>query len=394
MLPLPVTPMGHDRSIRQTNRMVILSLLRQYGPCSRKEIAERTGLSQPSVSVIVRELLHDDLVREVGRGASSGGRRPVLVDINPSAHYVLGVILESDRIACAVADLSGRMVATDTIEVSTRSGDGALTLLTRVLKEVMNRSNLPSDRLLGIGVGVPGIVRPESGRVRRAPGVGWWTDVAVRDWLEKHLGIPTVVENDVNLMALGEFAQGAGRGARCLVLMYVGTGIGAGIVVEGRLFRGATNAAGEIGYLPLGPEVERIAGETGFGVFEQQFSARAVAQFLDQQGWNPGPRPVAELLRAAKERPIMREYLEWLIRSWAYGIATVVSVLDPDCVLLAGDAADIGDEGVAKVRSMLTRILPEVPTIQLAELGERAGLVGAVHVVLNNQAGYRHSSVH
>ena len=392
-LPASTMQARLNRSARPNSRLAILSLLRQYGPCSRKEIAERTGLSQPSVSALVKELLREGLVREVGPGESSGGRRPVLLDLNAAAYYVLGAMVESDRIDFAVADLSGRAVSTHAVAVNlpggadAPAGEAALARLAEAVKEVMSRSGLEPDRLLGIGVGVPGIVQPETGRVRRAPGVGWWQDVAVRAGLEERLGVPVVVENDVNLMALGEYARGAGRGARCLVLVYVGTGIGAGIVVEGRLFRGAASAAGEIGYLPLGPAADAAEGRPGFGVFEQQFSARAVARFLAEQGWARGRRPVAALVEAARHRPELRPYLEQVIRHWAYGVASLVAVLDPDRVLLAGDAADIGAEGLEQIREVLARLLPEVPAVGFAALGDQAGLVGAVHRVLSDEAG-------
>ena len=384
---------GRPGPSRRGHRWAILNLLRQYGPSSRKDLAEHTGLSQPRVSALVKELLQEGLVREVGPGASSGGRRPVLLDLNAAAYHVLGAMVESHRCDFVVADLSGRTVSTSTVALDlpgdpgAASGDAALDRLADALRGVMDRSGLAPDRLLGIGVGVPGIVQPETGRVRRAPGVGWWQDAAVRAGLEERLGVPVVVENDVNLMALGEFARGAGKGARCLVLVYVGTGIGAGIVVGGRLFRGAASAAGEIGYLPLGPAAGAAGGRPGFGVFEQQFSARAVARYLAERGLPHEPRPVAALVQLARRRAELRPYLEQLIRHWAYGVASLVAVLDPDRVLLAGDAADIGAEGLEQIRDVLGRLLPEVPAVRFAALGDRAGLVGAVYRVLSDEAG-------
>ncbi|EKP94101.1 ROK family transcriptional regulator [Thermaerobacter subterraneus] len=412
----PSSPSGH--------RWAILHLLRQHGPLSRKDLARRTGLSQPRVSALVRELLDEHLVQEVGTGRSSGGRRPVLLDLNPAAYWVLAAMVEADRCDVAMADLSGRLVRVETVDLQLaagRPGNGqeALDRLAEALKGVVKRAGLPPDRWLGTAVGVPGIVDPDTGRVRRAPGVGWWQDAAVREGLESRLPGPVLVENDVNLMALGEYARGAGQGARCLVLMYVGTGIGAAVVAGGRLFRGATSAAGEIGYLPVGlvpdaveageavdakeaVDAERAVGagdagdardagdagegsvQPGFGCFEARYSARAVARFLEGRGIAPDGRPVAVLAELAQRDAEARRFFRRLIAHWGLAVASLVAVIDPDRVLLGGEAQAIGPEGLAELRRVAARYVPDLPPIAFAALGARAGLEGAVYQVLNS----------
>lgn len=365
--------------IKRLNRQTVLKAIRERGPISRVELATVTGLSQPAVTAIVRDLIRQDLVREVGTGQSSGGRPPILLAFNPSAQVVLGAALDGEQLVAAAADLDGAVLAEESLPLGARRRDDGVRAMIRLLDDLLHRVPGGSKRLAAIGVGVPGITHSREGTVSHAPSLGWWQEVPLRDRLQRRFKVPVAVENDVNLMVVGEHAQGAGRGAQHLVLMHIGTGIGAGIILGGTLFRGAHDAAGEVGYLPFGPMLARQPGD--YGLFEQHYSARGLAQRLAQCGAAvpPGQGPVAALVQYARlQIPWAQALLDDALRHWAYAVAAIACILNPERVLLAGDAVDIGEEGLARIREQVAALVPVPPEVQFATLGRRGGLVGAI----------------
>ena len=381
--------------MRQVNRQLVLSAIRRHGPVSRSELGHLTGLSPPAITGIVRELIRMDLVREVGAGRSSGGRPPILLTFNPSAQCVLAANLEGQALTVAVADLSGQVLEEQAARVDTDRPSAAVRTLVRLLDELTQRHG-GRRRLAAVGIAVPGITHVAAGTVSHAPALGWWQEVPLRDRVRRHFRVPVVVENDVNLMTLGEHAQGAGQGVDNLVLIHVGIGIGAGILIGGKLYRGARGAAGEVGYLPLGPAdtVQPFRTSEGYGLFEERYSARGLALRVRQVVGNlpadVGPdRVVAHLCECARMAiPWAQALLEDAIRHWAYSVAAVASILDPDRILLGGQIEQIGQEGLLRIREYVERLVPVPPELSFGTLGARGALVGAAALAL--EAIYGH----
>ncbi|MCG0239128.1 MAG: ROK family transcriptional regulator [Firmicutes bacterium] len=374
-------------TMRQVNRQLVLAAIRRHGPISRAELGHLTGLSQPAITGIVRELIREGLVREIGVGQSSGGRPPILLVFNPTAQYVLAATLEGDSLRAGVADLSGQVVAEESLRVDTTRPSRAVQSLIRLLDDLIARIGGGRSRLAAIGIGVPGIAHAGAGTVSHAPSLGWWKEVPLRERLERYFKVPVVLENDVNLMTLGEYAQGAGAGVENLVLVHVGLGIGAGILIGGRLYRGARDAAGEVGYLPFGPwSAARRPGD--YGLFEQHYSARGLALRMqaaaggDLPGVDPD-RAIALLCHYARMAiPWARALLDDAVRHWAYAVAALACILNPERVLLAGQIEQAGEEGLQRIRAHLAGLVPVPPEVRFASLGARAGLVGAVAIAL------------
>ena len=387
---------ANARLMKHLNRHAVLSLIRDRGPISRVELAALTGLSQPAVTAIVRDLLDMGLVEEKGLGQSSGGRPPIMLLFNPAARFILAACLEGERLWGGLADLSGVLQVEEEVVLPADPHDPAKAL-GDFLQDLISRAGVESSRLAAIAVGVPGIAHTE-GTVSHAPSLGWWQKVPLRGQLRQRFGVPVVVENDVNLMALGEYFQGAGEGVANLALMHVSEGIGAGILIDGSLFRGARNAAGEVGYLPLGPMSPRRPQD--FGLFELHYSSRAIRRRLQALARAEGPAEaaaeVAEDARAGAGRPIRRlrelaeagvpwarALLEDALRHWAHALASITCILNPELVLLAGDAVDCGQEGLEEIRRIVADLVPDLPEIRFALLGNRAALAGAVAMALS-----------
>ncbi|HET8646580.1 MAG TPA: ROK family protein, partial [Vicinamibacteria bacterium] len=244
---------GHLR--RQNLERLLAIVVDQTEPFTRAALIEATGLSAPTVGSLVSHLMRTGIVRDLGTGPSRGGRRPSFMEFNARHGYIAAIDVGPTQTRLAVADLRGEVLASDV--VATPSGVSPEALLTRLaeaLRAVMVGAHLPLARLVAVGAGAPGAVAWTTGVVTFAPNLGGWSQVPMRQVLERELDVPVIVENDVNLAILGERWRGAARGHETCAYITVGTGIGAGIIVDGVLHRGHHFIAGEIAFMCMGPQ--------------------------------------------------------------------------------------------------------------------------------------------
>ncbi|GIP39287.1 transcriptional regulator [Paenibacillus sp. J31TS4] len=374
---------GNTKFVKQMNREGILYQLRKEPRLSRAELAARTRLSRPCVSSLVEEMIQEGLIQEVGTGVSKGGRKPILLEYNVQAYAVVGAVFEGSELEMAVADMKGELLAQEHTRLTQPvDGESALRALETTLARLLAASGVDRGRVTGIGVGLPGITQRRSGTVSYAPSTGWM-DLPVGKEIEERLGLPVVLDNDVNMMTLGEFFGGAGAGVSSLVYMYVGTGIGAGIIIDKQLYRGSKEAAGEIGYMRIGEAPGRRKEE--FGVFEKNFSVPGIQHKAKLLGLtvDPGISVLEQLLALeAGGSGKAGALLDEVYRSWASGIANTVSVLDPEMLILSGEMVHLDENGLSRIRELLSEWVPVLPEIRQAALRERAGMLGAVHSVL------------
>ncbi|WP_028547422.1 ROK family transcriptional regulator [Paenibacillus sp. UNC451MF] len=375
---------GNTKLVKQLNREGILHQLKEKAPLSRADLAKLTELSRPCVSALVDEMIHEGLIHEVGVGQSRGGRKPILLEYNSQAFGVVGAVFEGSTIQLAIADLKGEV----RFQYKTRftqplDGEMAIEGVERGLAVLLEQSGFDKSRLLGIGLGLPGITQRRDGTVSYAPSTGWM-GLPVQKEIEERLGLPVIIDNDVNLMTLGEFYKGAGVGCSNLVFIYVGTGIGAGIMIDGQSYRGAMEASGEIGYMMIGPIGKRGRGE--FGVFENNYSVPAIrkkARLVLPDADESSMSIMKQLIEQAHQgKAGARGLLDDVYRHWAYGIANIASLMDPQLLILSGEMVHIGEEGVQAILRLLSEWIPFVPRIKMASLGDQAGIIGAVHCAL------------
>ncbi|WP_261300750.1 ROK family transcriptional regulator [Paenibacillus andongensis] len=374
---------GNSKLVKQMNRQEILRKLRENKRVSRADLAKLTELSRPCVSALVDEMMKEGLIHEVGVGESKGGRKPILLEYNFQAYGVVGAIFEGSTLYMSIADLSGDLLVDYNFRLQQpTNGDMAIRCLELGLQTLLSKSGFEKSRLLGVGLGLPGITQRRDGTVSYAPSTGWM-GLPVKQEIEERLGLPVVIDNDVNLMTLGEFHKGVGYGVKNQVYMYVGTGIGAGIILDGQFYRGSREASGEIGYMMVGQAKKLNRGE--YGVFEGNYSVpviqdkarKVLPSFVEELG------VIKQLIRHTEDGHIEAgRLLNDIYRHWAYGIANMVSILDPDLLIFSGAMIDIEESGVEKIQGMLTGWVPYVPQIKLAALGYKAGIIGAIHSVL------------
>ncbi|NUP47690.1 MAG: ROK family transcriptional regulator [Catenulispora sp.] len=367
-----------NRSVLRTNNeRLLLDRLRADGATSRAELARLTGLSKPTVSTALGRLEHGGLVREIGKQAVAGrGRSPVLYEADPTAGYAFGVDVGRSWIRVGLADLDGTVVGRADEPNTAADADGIVDAIVAQARRAGAEAGVDWSQVLHTVVGSPGVVDTATNELRYAVNLPGWGRREVTDRLAASLGTRLELLNDANLAALGEHAAGAGRGRRLFVYLLVGTGLGAGIVVDGRLFPGARGAAGEIGYLPYGTQNEDRARTRG--LLEDAAAADSVVAAARELGLPDTDSAKQVFLAARAGSKTALEVVRREAERLAHAVAAISAVIDPELVVLGGGIGDSADLLLGPLRTALDRMTPLVPELAASELGANAVLEGAL----------------
>lgn len=361
------------------SRRQVLDAVRTLGQAGRAQLPQLTGLSQAQISRAVRALLDDGLLTEGDALPTANGRPQIPLQLVAGSRHVLAVVLDGRDIAIAIADLHGTIVYEDSRPARQRRLD-----LSNAAHTVAAMSEVPKARLVAAAIAAPGIVR--GAEVTAAPVLGWGSEPAdVGGEFSRALGLPCAVGNDVDLALLGERFAGAARGVDHAALLHVVGAVGAAILHGGQLLHGGSGAAGEVGFLPLGRDMPR----DGYGPFERRYSATALAS---EAGLGESPDPVGEICRRVNDGDRRaRRVLTAALRGWSDALVSLGCILDPDLLLLGGDAAAIDDAALDQLRGLLTDRLPRPATLTRAALGSHAVTVGAIAAALDTASARAYS---
>lgn len=387
---------GSLRSLRDGNRERLLELLRENGVLHRAELARRAGVSRTTVSTIVADLLAEGLVVEVSdHGSDEGGgraghapRRRAGLTLNPRAGIALGLDFSADAAVGVLADLSHDVIAEGNRPLEAgQSWAECLDVGADLAGELMRRAGAEWSRVVGAGVGVPGPVDGDTGQVAVSSRSVLWAGVGAAD-LERRLGVPVVLDNTAHLGSLAEATWGAARGRRHVVYVKVAAGVSAGLVVDGRLFRGAFGATGELGHMPVdvnGP----VCSCGSRGCLELYTAVPALIEAVRPMF---GELTLDELLlRAETGNRACRRVLMDAGVMLGRGLAGACNLLNPELVVVGGDLTRAGDLLFAPLRDTLRQhalpIVAEHVRIVPGELGERAGALGGVAAILREAKG-------
>lgn len=323
--------------LRSLNSGSVLRSIIEQGPVSRAAIARATELSNVTVGAIVSELLVADLILETGETASTAGRPGRLLELNSSAYGSIGVKLSDSTITCALTDLRAVVVAEASLPVEHPSVEDFVAALGDLVETLIAETGLPRERLLGIGIGLPGVVDRSTGTALYSPFLRW-VDVPVAAMAEAALDLPVFVENDVNTLALTERWFGLGQGASDFLLVTLGQGIGLGIVLNGALHSGAHGGVGEFGHSVVTSSTAQCeCGNTG--CLEALASEGALLKSSAELAKQSEAEPVTdmdELYARAAADAAHGEILETAGEAVGRGIANLVNVLSPELVLVRG----------------------------------------------------------
>jgi predicted NBD/HSP70 family sugar kinase len=377
--------------LRSFNERTLLDSLRAAGAASRAELARTTGLSKPTVSSALANLEQSGLVRQTGEMVQQGrGRSAVLYEANPTAGYVLGLDIGRSWIRAAVADLDGTIVGRRDRRNTARGAGATVHRAAELARAAVAEAGVDGSRLIQAVVGSPGVIDPASHRVRLAPNLPGWSGSGVFEQIQDELGVAAEVVNDANLAALGEYTFGAGRGCRLFVYLMIGTGAGSGIVVDGKLFRGNSGAAGEVGYLPMHPlptadEAEESAHAARAtdpvsrrGLLEDAVAADAVVRLGRSFGLE-GVTSAKDVFQAARRgNAAAQAAVDHEGARLGHLVAALAAVLDPELVVLGGGVGRNTDLLVGPVEKALRALSPLRPRIEPSALGEDSVLLGAI----------------
>ena len=383
------------QNVKNINKHTILDLIRfTPGGISRVELSRRMDLSRAAVTTIVNDLLATSVIREAERLNVRSGRPPVVLEINPALGYVVGIDLGATHMGVLVSDLSARILEEVEVALDIQQGpDVCLDEADRQVRTLLARAGLDLRNILAIGIGVPGPIVSDAGMVISPPIMPGWDRFPIRDTLEKRWGCPVSVNNDAELGTLGEWASGVGRGERNLAYIKVGTGIGAGLLLDGQIYRGVTGSAGEIGHLTI-DENGPICSCGNQGCLEAIAGGRAIAQQA-QDAVRNGKRtqlsnvdPVEKITArdvataARKGDLIAQQILAQAGSHIGIAIAGLVNLFNPGLVIIGGGVAQTGDILLEPMRQAVQRrSLPaatRVVRITTSMLGRRSSSMGAV----------------
>jgi predicted NBD/HSP70 family sugar kinase len=371
----------HDS--RRSNLRTTLELVSHRGATSRAEIARQTGLTRAAVSSLVGELMDSGLLRELGRGTSAGGKPPTLLALNERGRDIVAIDLGHRPFRAALVDLSGRIhERIDATTAGNPVGEAANEVAIELIADLIAKASAP---VLGIGVGTPGVVDPE-GRVLEAANLDWH-GVDLASELRARFDIPVSIANDAQVAALAEFRRHPAD-HRNLLLVKLGTGVGAGVVLNGSLHKGEHSAAGEIGHVRVVDDGD-VCRCGNRGCLETVASIPAILRRL---GADPHSDPWDTLALAGRigEEPVRRALAE-VGRHLGSVLSNVIAMLDVGHLVLAPELLNAGDVLIAEVRKELSgRILPataDLLEIEVTQLGGDLVLSGAASAVLADRLG-------
>jgi predicted NBD/HSP70 family sugar kinase len=369
--------------LRELSEQEVLETIFRSGPVTRPEIAEQTGLSKATVGAVVDRLERGGMVHSNGPQHGRRGRSPLAYEVRANAGFVLGIDIGATKIQAAAADIFGKRVL-DEHQPTSRDGGRAVTAqVLEIATRVAERARTTHERLLSAAVSTPGVVDQVSRRVTSlaynvSPDGGLDPAAALR----ARFDVPVLIENDVNLAAVGESWEGLAHGISTFAFVHVDAGVGMGLVIDGNLVRGAHGAAGEIGYLPIGTDPYDERHRLHGGLEDEIGAAGIVAAFAARARDQPtpiSPKGVFEL--ATSGDPNALAVLGDVARRLGAAIASVAAVVDPDLIVLGG--ATGGDPGLLPpVRATVAELVALPARIESSKLGDLAALHGAIAIAL------------
>jgi predicted NBD/HSP70 family sugar kinase len=364
--------------IRAMNEQLLLGHIRQLGPCSRADLARLSGLSKPTVSLALANVESSGLVRIAGQRTGVPGRSARLYEIRPGAGFVLGLDIGLRYLRGALADLTGEIRAKASARARASSVTGRVAELIRLADALCAEAGLEPAAITQTVIGSPGVYDPRRNAMALTGQLSGWSRPAVLAGLREAFGQHLVVENDVDAAALAEQAHGYGRDFASFAFVWIGTGIGMGLVLDGRLHRGVHGVAGEIAFLPISEGLGTDPGDARKrGALEAAASAQAVVRAARRAGMR-GPVSARRVFAAAArgdERAAAVVAQE--ARLVAKAVCSVVTVVDPELVVLGGGIGQAPGFAAA-VTDELRRLAPVLPEVRVSALGTDAVVDGCL----------------
>jgi glucokinase len=388
---------GTPLYMKYLNKKEVLRCIREFGPISRAEVSCKLNISKPTVSALVEELLEDKWIIEEGTGhsTSQGGRKPVQLHFNNEVYYVFGIDIGGTKTAIALCDLVGNIKDYQIFFTSEYLKQGLLHKINEIITEMLNKLNITKKKILGAGIGVPGITNVQEGLVIHAPSLNW-KHYKLKEEAEELFGFPVFVDNDVNVCVLAEQWLGAAKNKRNIIFVAIGTGIGSGMILDGKLYRGSQWAAGEIGYmitdkgyakhyLPVFDGygfLESVAGGSSIGKRYTDLIAEEPNHPLHHKAKQTGISAEEVFIYAEKGDKWALYVVEEAVENLAFGLINAACLINPEMIILGGGVAKSANYILPRIEKLGNQFLPSKVDFHVSALGEKAGVLGAVTMFL------------
>lgn len=378
--------------LRQANRQALFRLIFLEGPIHRHELGQRTELSPGTVTNVISELLQEGVLSETGIEESDGGRPRTLLAINPTYGYLVGIDMGETHLQLELFDLALHKLGAYHQPLPDQFNSAAqyVAEIKRGIAELLAGTNIPGEQVLGVGIGVPGVVE-HSNHVRIAAPMWSWQSVSLLEQVEAEISLPVYIDNGAKGMALAEAWFGAGRGAQDMAVILIGTGVGAGIITKGTLYRGATNSAGEWGHTKIALD-GRPCRCGSFGCLEAYVGAPGILATFHQSAGAALPETqqagIDRVLAAARNGDaVAAEALQRTARYLGAGLANLVNLFNPERIIIGGWAGmALGAYLLEDIRAFVRQyaLPPSLFPLQisLCKFGEDAICTGAACLVL------------
>ena len=398
--------MTYDKfAMAQMNRSMVFDLIRRKGPISRAEIARTIGLSIPTVMKITEEFSHKQFVQDVGKGESSGGKRPELLELVPDSKYIIGVGVGRSKTNVLMMNLAGEVFIREIMETGgTAVPEVWISRLIQVIENVIRESGLSRKQILGMGIGMPGILDEKSGKVLFSPDFKW-ENVDMLTPIRERFKMDITIENANRALAMGEYYFGAGVDSRNFLVVNLGHGIGSAIMREGEFYRGSSGSSGEIGHIILeknGPKCNcgnlgcleaiasgnAIARDAKIAVLEG--NATKIMELVNEDINRIEAKTVFEAARLGDRLAI--QITERAMQYIGIGLANYINLLDPDLIILFGGLTNAGDIFLKKVKEVLRerqmKFAGRQVKLVISQMGENGTAVGSASLVLKKFIKY------
>jgi glucokinase-like ROK family protein len=386
------------RLMNKINTRQVLSVIRRQEYISRAEIGKILGLTAPTVNRILTQLAETGFVEYLGQGKSGGGRPPMLIKFNGKNNYVIGIDIGATMIRGVLSNLDAEFILEIQMSTKLKSGEkGVMDQIFTLVDRLLARKNFNGSKVLGIGIGVPGLIDHKKGIIDLSPDFGW-KNMEFKRRLADKIKLPIVFDNSTRLMAVGEKKYGKGMELDDYVVVNVGYGIAAGIVANGKILSGAKGHAGEFGHIVIDPHSDVLCECGGKGHLEALASGRRIAylvklllshkkdQYIKRMSENDpvnvSAKMIATLAREGNKNAI--RIFDAALQYLSYGIVNLINVFDPKKVLIGGGVASNGDIFFDNLNKLVANNMmgaKKIP-IEPVSFGENATLVGACALVL------------
>lgn len=397
---------GNTTQIKSLNKKRVLQCILEHAPISRAEISGKINISKPTVSLLVDELINENWVLEkgIGESTSQGGRRPIQLYYNEKAAYIIGTDIGGTKVKTVICDLQGKIISSSSFQTNHYLHSGLLKQIAKEIDSMVKKFQIDSQRILGMGAGVPGITDRLGGVILEAPSLNWVRYPFIAE-ANRYFSFPVYVDNDVNVAALGEQWLGNAKNKENVLYIAVGTGIGSGIIIHNQLYRGFSGAAGEIGYMvtnknDMKNEFKPIFNR--YGYLESVAGGKSIGEKFTQLVREVPNHPLYDQANASeltgemafhymkKGDKLAQDVIDEAIEHIAYGIINSASLINPEVIILGGGVLKSSEYILPKLREIVNQYLPSSVELKTSQLGDNAGVLGAVSLFLREHKTILH----